>query len=381
MMRSQLIGLFALLFFTVQSSYAQNVAPESTNAFRRFMDVHVTNISVPTVVSIPVSKEFIERLDFAVLDQTTGSLEPYIFLEKKEPIELSLNAEGAIGQVAKMIDGNTSTFTEFPLPEDANGQTRIVMNAEKAMSSSSLTLLLDNFVALPKFIEIRVIDNNKETIVLARSEMKGQTVRFPSTTAKTWVINLSYGQPLRIAELLLAQENREAISTRTVRFLAQPSHEYRIYFDPDRMTSIPTKEAGNLSTAENVRNISASTHEKNDAYVISDIDADTVADMQDNCVDIANADQKDIDGNGRGDACDDFDGDGIINIKDNCPNNPNRNQADTDSDDTGDVCDNEESRITERNPWLPWAGMGFAAAVLILLTTYTLRQKEEKSSI
>ncbi len=95
------------------------------------------------------------------------------------------------------------------------------------------------------------------------------------------------------------------------------------------------------------------------------------------CVQTANVDQKDIDGNGRGDVCDDYDRDGLITIKDNCPSDPNRNQIDTDGDGLGDVCDKEESRLTEKNPWLPWAGMGFAAVVLVLLITLMLRPKAQ----
>ena len=81
-----------------------------------------------------------------------------------------------------------------------------------------------------------------------------------------------------------------------------------------------------------------------------------------------------MDGNGRGDACDDFDRDGVINSKDNCPNNPNRNQLDTDGDGIGDVCDREESRVTERYPWLPWLGIGFVALVLLGLFVMVARE-------
>jgi hypothetical protein len=49
---------------------------------------------------------------------------------------------------------------------------------------------------------------------------------------------------------------------------------------------------------------------------------------------------------------------------------------DTDSDGIGDVCDTEESRITEKNAWLPWAGMGFAAVVLVGLGVSMLKQKK-----
>jgi len=60
----------------------------------------------------------------------------------------------------------------------------------------------------------------------------------------------------------------------------------------------------------------------------------------DNCPLIYNPDQKDMNGNGIGDACDtDIDGDGILNETDNCPSNSNIDQLDSDSDGTGDACD------------------------------------------
>ncbi|MDP3858739.1 MAG: thrombospondin type 3 repeat-containing protein [Stagnimonas sp.] len=59
---------------------------------------------------------------------------------------------------------------------------------------------------------------------------------------------------------------------------------------------------------------------------------------------VANANQQDVDGDGKGDACDsvndlDVDGDGISNASDNCPASPNAAQADGDGDGVGDVCD------------------------------------------
>jgi len=111
----------------------------------------------------------------------------------------------------------------------------------------------------------------------------------------------------------------------------------------------------------------------NPRYVAADIDEDGVPDRLDNCVSVSNADQADVNGNGRGDSCDDFDRDGRINSLDNCPNQPNARQADVDSDGIGDVCDEEESRLTERYTWVPWVGIGFAIVVLIVLFTVTAR--------
>lgn len=75
----------------------------------------------------------------------------------------------------------------------------------------------------------------------------------------------------------------------------------------------------------------------------SDLDNDGVIDISDNCLDVANADQADVDGDDIGDACDsDNDNDGIDDVSDNCPVTINADQADLDSDGAGDVCDTDD---------------------------------------
>ena len=71
-----------------------------------------------------------------------------------------------------------------------------------------------------------------------------------------------------------------------------------------------------------------------------DSDSDGIPDDEDNCPDNYNPDQKDTDGDGKGDKCDsDDDGDGIPDSSDNCPLVSNPDQLDTDGDGIGDACD------------------------------------------
>lgn len=69
-----------------------------------------------------------------------------------------------------------------------------------------------------------------------------------------------------------------------------------------------------------------------------DNDKDGVLAAADNCPLIVNADQKDTDGDGLGDACDaDDDNDGVPDASDNSPLVPNPNQKGMDSDDKSTV--------------------------------------------
>ena len=69
-----------------------------------------------------------------------------------------------------------------------------------------------------------------------------------------------------------------------------------------------------------------------------DKDNDSIPDTQDNCPEIANADQADTDGDGVGDECD------------NCPQVTNSDQLDTDGNGIGDACDKQVNLIAPEIP-------------------------------
>lgn len=368
----------ATTIFLSLTSFASAALTDDLASFRKYKEVNFPG-PVPAVVEISFP-EYLEREQFAVTDPL-NIVTPYYFRREVyvNKIRLIATANMASAEAAKMTDENTLTYAEFGVRGDAQETAKIILVGHEPIESSALNLLLDEHVALPSFVEIKIPigEAGQEKIILANTKVFGRTINFPKTVSREWHILFRYSQPLRISELSLLQENAVKTSSGFLRFLAQPVTAYKIYFDPDRPVNIRASEAGNLYSDKGVLQIKNIRTINNPIYRISDIDKDGIPDLSDNCVTIANGDQKDVDQNGRGDACDDFDRDGVINNEDNCVNLPNADQRDIDDDKIGDVCDKEEGRITERYPWLPWAGIVFAALVLIILFALTARTSQK----
>lgn len=371
---------FLGLSFSASAEQIPAISTETTtSAFQKFKEISVSSIKVPTVVEVTFQNDFSNRFDFAVLDTETNVFQPYLFTESLRTTRAPLSVSVQGGN--QMLDGDTRSFTEFALPQSGQGQTSLVLTSTKSMSLRGMTFFLDQFVALPTFIEIRANTDSGEKIVLAQSQMHNNSIVFPKTTAKEWTVSFTYGQMLRITEIVLNDDTAEMSGTRTLRFLAQPKHEYRVYFDADRSVPMRLGETGNLASDKGVLSFADIPTQTNTGFVLADTDGDSITDMRDNCVSVANSDQVDVDENGRGDVCDDFDRDGRLNGVDNCPNEPNSNQSDIDGDEIGDVCDREENRVTEKYTWLPMAGISFAGLVLVVLFAITAKGMMKKPAV
>jgi len=74
-----------------------------------------------------------------------------------------------------------------------------------------------------------------------------------------------------------------------------------------------------------------------------DSDNDSTPDASDNCPNVSNPGQSNLDGDNQGDACDaDIDGDGDLNAADNCVYTANPDQANFNGDGVGDKCDDTD---------------------------------------
>jgi hypothetical protein len=93
--------------------------------------------------------------------------------------------------------------------------------------------------------------------------------------------------------------------------------------------------------------------------VCIDIDEDEICDDEDNCLDVANPEQEDLDNDSIGDLCDeciDIDEDEICDDEDNCPDIANPEQEDVDGDGAGDSCDTDDDNdgISDEDDGCPY---------------------------
>ncbi len=384
-MKQTLFAFGMVIIFIPIIVFARDVVPTALPVFESYVDV-VPDVIRPTVIEVPVSDPSFRRGDFVVYEQTTETFQPSLYREKfvADPVAASFSADVApdMGYVAALSDESSAVSVEFPVNADTTVERTVHLSAQvnREIMATGFVLHLDPFVALPRSVEVSVVNaDGSSRIVLSKTAVTSEVIRFPKTASSRFVIALSYIQPLRINEISFFDDTRIRSDERSIRLLARPGERYRIYFRSDQAFSVPVGESANLSDDRDVQRVLPSGVKENVLFRPVDTDNDGIPNKQDNCVRDANPDQADENRNGLGDACDDYDRDGVVNPKDNCPAHPNRSQTDTDGDGKGDACDAEESRFIVNHAWIPWATMAFGVIVVVSLFVLTLRGTKNNS--
>jgi hypothetical protein len=345
-------------------------------AFRQVLTVPANQYVVPTVVEIPFAGIATNRNEVYVEDFATKQRQQTLWKTSYTDAPTNFvvrNLEGV--SLSTLSDTRQTTSQLFPI--DDLGEGLVVLNVMIAgrITTDALTLELAPNVRIPQYISITTTGpSGNSEVVVNRTAMAGATIRFPEVTTNNLRITVEYDQPLRVTELKFSEKNIKRIETKSLRFLAQPGQAYQVFLDPDLPVPESVGERANLQNDAGVVIIAPGVLTKNTLYRNADRDGDGSIDTLDNCVDVSNPDQADIDGNLKGDACEDFDRDGVSNLVDNCINLPNPTQLDEDGDGIGDVCDDSESRLTEKYAWILWVGIALAGLTLASLFLIVARR-------
>ncbi len=385
-----------LLFISVTAMMLRAVSPvlaleppipsptetDPRSVFRQMYDLGSFPISVPTVINVPIDNTL--RIQQIAVQESPSGLFMYnavkidtvpvpysVTSDYESPSRKPLPEYYQIG----LYDNNRSTYVQYDIPSEGLQKTTWTLHYDVPVRSKKLQHIFDEQATLPKTISFAAVVNGEYKILVATKPLtNSSSIVFPETTAQEWMLTFTYDQPLSITELGLELSAESTVEQNTLQFLARPGSSYKLYADPAINIPIQTEEYVSFSLSGNPLTQPLPKRMSNPFFQPPDRDADGILDQSDNCPSTMNSDQKDINRNGIGDACEDFDGDGEMNTTDNCPEHPNRAQQDNDGDGIGDQCDPDESRLTERLSWLPWLGILLGFGIVFGLLTITMRK-------
>jgi len=358
------------LFAPATFLFAQTSALRS---FKEFSELNLPDSKTAQVYEL-VFKD--AHKQFFVYDKSANIFIPSLKLSSSQKIPAFVVSSTSRADANAVLDGDLSTSVEFEVDGNSMARSEIVFEFKEPVKVNGLKLYLSKNVALPNKIMVYDITNAK--IVLAPKAIDSDTILFPETKTRQLAVRFEHMQPLVISEIDFLGDTKKDVGVK-LRFLRQPGHSYTLYTNQAYFVPIKMQEMPDLRSDKDLRIIALDNikWQSNPLFVEPDSDGDGVIDKFDNCVNIANSDQKDINQNGRGDACDDFDKDGVLNIYDNCPNTPNAKQLDEDKDGKGDVCDSEESRFTEKYPWILWLGVFSVFALFVAVFAVLAKRNPE----
>lgn len=335
-----------ILVSLIFTSFAVSFASDLTQ-YKNVRLIQEGRFIQPTIVQI---SNLSQMGDYVVTDDTGKYIEQQSQTTKTSNIILPTDVQGCTTSCKNAItlaDGNVDTTFDFPLLSSGLQKGKIKIMYASPLETDSIVFQTTQDSYMPTAFTL-MIDGKR-----ILNTIQGGRAHFPKMMAQNIEIEFEYAQPIRFTEVGVGFNKVEHVSG-VVRFVYQPHQKYILYLDsPTGRESLPLP-AVNLFAKNKEAEVVLEEIHKNPLYKERDTDVDDVIDSVDNCPLQKNSDQKDSNGNAVGDVCDDYDYDGVPTYMDNCPVDANPNQMDIDRDGIGDVCDKEESRTTEKYPWMPW---------------------------
>lgn len=376
------LGVFSIANAQTQDAWQPVRNSDETSKIREyknFVDLPALQIKTPTLINVLFNST--ENLTgAAVFDKTNRS---FVYSEARDVVssgpQIQFISDQLGTQYYQLYDKNYQTSSSFYI--ERGTKTKLFIKYTAPINSDALVINFDNNVTLPTYVAVYASPSGNDSIFLvSKSPMTSGVINFPAIKSANWTIEFSYNQPVRLNEISFRNTELN-LENKSVKFLALPTHEYSVYSNQEiPRNNYTSYDVPNLTSATVSKNVGPLVFKTNELFTAMDIDNDGVSDYKDNCPDIANPDQADINKNGRGDLCDDDDLDGIVNSKDNCPNIANYDQKDTDGDGIGDKCDSDESRLTEKYPAIVWGVLGLVTLILIGLLFAVSKKIAENNS-
>ncbi len=352
---------------------------EVLDKFQMLVDIPKIENKIPELYEFILPLTVEERFpdDFFLFNETSGFQED-VQISINENLEnpgIKITDNRPCCQYENLIDGNLNTYQEYKIGEN-NNEATIILETKAPITSESTFLNMPRNSRLPDTVKISYEEiPGKNVVLVAETKLNSMEIKYPKTTSKKWFYEFKYSQPLRISEFQINFDPKILFRNYKIKFLVQPNSEYTLYYRP--FTEIPELNSTvKIYPNTNVKKYPDFLQPVIIGKLISEIqdeDGDSVVDSIDNCLEYPNREQEDANFNGIGDVCEDLDFDNVVGYIDNCPSIRNPDQRDTDADKLGDACDKEESRFTEKYPFIPWVGMGIS--LFVVLTLFFLSSK------